>query len=257
VSLEIGKESEHPSRHALTNYHAGELAGSEKDEILAHVAGCPACRRILEQLAEAKASFTKGHDREKFLRAVRSRSAEPETAWWQVLLRPVHLAATAAVMVMAVLVMSLWTPDDNGERMKGADLELGYYVMGPQGPEKAAQGHVLHPGDRIQFRLTAPAGGYVHIVGVDERGNLSVYFPRPDETPEAFPGGAGRPVPGSVILDEVLGRERIFVLVCREPIDRDKLVERLGSVPEGPRSLMEVDRLPLRCEQRDLVLRKE
>jgi hypothetical protein len=256
VSLEIGKESEHPSRHTLTRYHAGETEGSEKGEIYAHVAGCPECRKILEQLEEARAAFFAGHDREAFLDTVRTRAAEPETAWWRFLFRPAHLAAAAAVLVMAVLVATLWMPD-SGERMKGADLELGYYVMGPQGPEKAAPNQVLHPGDRIQFRLTAPAGGYVHIVGVDERGQVSVYFPRPDEAPETFPGGAGRPVPGSVILDEVLGRERVFLLVCPKPLDRDDLAERLGSVPEGSRSLLEVDRLPLQCEQRDLVLRKE
>ncbi len=143
--------------------------------------------------------------------------------------------------------------------MKGKTIELTYFVMEPEGPKVASADRILHPGDRIQFRLTAPAGGFVHIVGIDQDGVVSVYFPLPAKEPEVFPGGSGRPVPGSVILDETLGKERIFVLICSQPIAAEQLIKTVKDVPGGATKLVASDRMPLEleCDQSSLTLLKE
>lgn len=277
MTIEVRKEGEHPSAHTLSRLHAGELSGEEHDRVRAHLDDCAACRSVFESLEQSRAAFDREHDREDFLRRAEEAAWRPRTAaanqtggaWWRILLRPVPLAAAAAVLA-GVLVLVWWSPpaERNGTtRMKGGTLELGYYVMEPGGPVVAGPDRLLHPGDRIQFRLTAPAGGYVHIVGVDEAGAASVYFPLPGTTPEPFPGGAGRPVPGSIVLDETTGRERIFLLICERPIDRSSLARLAG---RHGRALLETERFsglqgtgrpagqdPGRCRQQSLLLHKE
>ncbi|MBW1873222.1 MAG: hypothetical protein JRJ19_14225 [Deltaproteobacteria bacterium] len=205
------------------------------------------------------------HDRRTFLATVQKRAdqsqvSKAQTSWWQALLRPARLAPAAGVIVLLlILVATFWTTDGGDVRMKGKTIELSYFVMEAEGPKVASADRILHPGDRIQFRLTALAGGFVHIVGIDHNGVVSVYFPLPAKEPEAFPGGAGRPVPGSVILDETLGKERIFVLICSQPIVAEQLIKTVKDVPGGTLKLVASDRLPLEleCDQSSLTLFKE
>ena len=258
MSIEIRKEDEHPSGHMLTRYHAGDLPPEDRERIGGHLQDCQSCMVFLEDLEQAKKNFHAANPRDAFLARARVAAAEsPEApAWWNRLLRPAALLAAAAALVVLLLVP--WrSPDEPTERIKGGPIELGYFVMEDSGPVVAAPDRILHPGDRIQFRLTAPAGGFVHVVGIDQSETVSVYYPLPDETVREFPGGAGRPVPGSVILDEILGAEKVFVLICEQPVARDRLLDKLKSVPGGPAQLRQQSQLPLDCRQASLVLHKE
>lgn len=265
MTIEIREEGVHPSAHTLARMHAGELEGAELEQARAHVEQCEACQAFLDELVRTREAFDAGHDRDGFLRRVEASVSAPagrpapDLPWWQRLLRPVPLAAGAALLA-GVLVLVLWTPPrgpGGPDRMKGGELELGYYVMQAGEPVVAGPGHRLEPGDRIQFRLTAPAGGYVHIVGIDQAGTVSVYFPLPGGTRQEFPGGAGRPVPGSVILDDTPGQERVFVLICDAPHERSALMQLAGN---DPRRLLDSRRIPLpswTCRQDSLLLHKE
>jgi hypothetical protein len=264
VSIEIRNDQEHPSRHALTRYHAGELEGTEREKIDSHIGDCPECSRLLAELSRTKEEFEASHDRKAFLAKVTARAGESDgreqsrpDPWWRWLLRPAALAPLAASIILLILAISLLPSNESGERTKGKEIELGFYLLQGDTPRVASENERLHPKDRIQFRLTAPAGGYVHIVGIDEAGMVSVYFPRPGDAPEAFPGGAGRPVPGSVILDDTLGRERVFVLICDRPMGRARLDRQLKKFRDGPRALLDAEELPIDCSQSSLLLTKE
>ncbi len=262
MKLALRHDGLHPSEHALARHCAGEGDEAGQERIQAHLDGCSACARTMQELDDLCREFGERHDRVGFLAAVRERAeeAEDEPAFWRVLFRPAGLAfaAAAAALLVVLLVARPWGPgEESKERIKSVELELGYVVMDRGRPIKAGPERVLHPGDRVQFKLSAPRGGFVHIVGVDMAGRVSVYFPRPGEAPEAYPGGSGRPVPGSVILDATLGRERVFALICATPLDRDKLAGRVRGLADDPRVWIERDRLPVDCRQTSLVLVKE
>jgi hypothetical protein len=267
VSLTIREESGHPSRHTLTRYHALDLDAAERERIALHVGECGACAAVLEALEEEKGNFQATHHRENFLARIRDEASRPgpadetppeeQVVWWRLVFRPAPLLTGLVAVFAAVALLLTAGPDDGPTRMKGASIELGYFVSEAGKPVVAASDRVLHPGDRIQFRLTAPAGGYVHIVGVDERGTVSVYFPPPGSTPDPFPGGAGRPVPGSVILDATLGRERVFALICGTPVEPAELKKTARREEQGARSLLDTSRFPMDCVQTSLMLVKE
>jgi len=259
VTLDFREEGEHPSVYTLTRHHAGDLPEAERQRIAGHLEGCQACAAVLAELVETKKNFQAEISREVFLTRVRVAAEKtPESGgFWRGLLRPAMALAAAAVVALILVLVPWQTNQDPGERLKGGPIELGYYVMEDSGPVVATPGRVLHPGDRIQFRLTAPAGGYVHVVGIDPKNEVTVYFPLPNQAAKAFPGGAGRPVPGSVYLDDTLGEEKVFVLICVEPLSRDMLIGKLTNAPGGPEALRQANRLPLKCRQASLVLRKE
>jgi hypothetical protein len=265
MNLSLPKTGSHPSEFALTRFHAGEGETSERQAIQTHLDDCEPCRQVLEELEGAGAAFSERHDRAGFLAHVRDGAEQPDKgAGWLALLSRGWLAgaAAAAAMLVVVLVLAPWRNDpidqpDSGVRIKADELNLGYMIMEHQEPVVAGADRILHPGNRIQFRLSAPRGGFVHIVSVDAAGQVSVYFPRPGETPEEYPGGSGRPVPGSVILDETLGQERVFALICEAPLSRAKLAERIRRLASDPRLLIDREQLEVDCLQTSLVLVKE
>jgi len=262
VSLRLREEGGHPSRFALDRFAAGEGDAAERAALQAHLDACQACRQTVEGLESFRQDFAQHHDKAGFLADVRDRAAEPERiGFWQAWWRPVMaLSAAAAAVLIVLLVARPWSgpdSDPDGVRIKSDELELGFLVMEQGRPVVAQPGRVVHPGDRIQFRLSAPRGGFVHVVGVDQAGKVSVYYPRPDEASEPYPGGSGRPVPGSVILDATLGRERVFALICERPLGRARLAQRVRAAVADPRIFLDRDRLPVACVQTSLVLVKE
>jgi len=264
VSLDFRKENEHPSHSRLRQYHVGDLGKEERRLTSSHLDECEECVAFLKTLDEEKKAFYADHDRAGFLTKVREGATRPSeigvTApknWLVKMLQPGLLApATAALVLLLIVVLYLPGEEGSSERMKGNEIGLDFLVMENDGPRVAEPGRVLHPGDRIQFRVTAPAGGFIHIVSVDEAGTVSVYFPLPHSRAERYPGGAARPVPGSVILDDTLGRERVFMLLCGEPMQREQLAKAVLTLEGGPKTALETKRLPLECRQLSLLLTK-
>jgi hypothetical protein len=266
--LEFRPDDRHPSRLALERWSVDGCELAERQWLEQHLAECQVCREQVAALVAFRDKFHREHSRAGFLAVVRTRAAEevPGGAgagrrWLAVPIPALVASAAALALVVGLLVWpggeAQQDPTRSPERIKSSELELGLLVQEQGRVVVAEPGRVVHPGDRIQFRLSAPRGGYVHLISVDQAGQVSVYFPGPDETPEAYPGGSGRPVPGSVILDATLGRERVFALICDQPIDRSRLDGLIRSLAAEPGVWLERDRLPIDCVQTSLLLRKE
>ncbi len=254
------RNEEHPSRHLLSRLLAGDLDDKERGTTEKHVSSCSECKDLLVRIKVELESFHTSHNKENFLAQVKELAESTQTkhlAWWQLAWRPAGLLAAAAMIVALMLFSIQHLPEDPDTRMKGSGIELGLFVMEGSEAKITDPSQLRHPGDRIQFHLTAPAGGYLHLLGIDEAGVLSVYFPRPGAAHESYPGGAARPVPGSVILDDTLGRERVFVLICAEAMAPDELLARVRSLSGDPQQLLEAQELDLDCRQASVLITKE
>lgn len=267
MKLSLDSTQDHPTQHTLLSLHAGELEGEEKKQVREHVSGCSTCSAFLQELESFKEQFASTHSREGILASVRQRADKDSvevSSWWSRLFVAPHSLIWSASLVALLMLGLLFIYQNHGDdtdgsytRIKGAEISLSYLVAENGKPVLAKPGRILHPRDRIQFRLTAPRGGYVHIVGVDEAGTVTVYFPLPGVAPELYPGGSARPVPGSIILDDTLGKERVFVLICAGPIPREALVQKVLSAASDPRQWISSQRLPLECQQRSILLHKD
>ena len=260
-----GSGNEHPSAWALERHHTGEGESALRKSIENHLKTCLSCREKLEALKEAGANFEGRMNRAGFLTAVRQgvddRAEEPlskRRIWPWFALAGTALAAMLLWMVIQPPLGVLGGKSSDGIRIKGdSNLQIGFFIEQDGTAELVDPTRVLHPGERIQFALTGPKGGFVHLVGVDEAGLVSVYYPRSDQSQEEFPGGVGRPVPGAVLLDETLGRERIFVLVCDQAMKAAQIKAKVEGLRADVRGLLDEDMLDFDCGQTSLVLHKE
>ena len=260
-----GGKEEHPSAWALECHHAGEGEPALRKGIDDHLETCLGCREKMQALTEARADFEGRMNRAGFLVRVqqgieeaqdKSLSKRPIWPWFAV--AGTALAAMLLWMVLQPQLGTLGGEDSDGIRIKGdLALKLSFFIEENGRAQLADPEKALHPGERIQFALTGPKGGFVHLVGVDEAGLVSVYYPRLDQNKEEFPGGVDRPVPGAVLLDGTLGRERIFVLVCEQAMKAAQIKARVEGLRPDVRGLLDENMLDFDCAQTSLLLHKE
>jgi Putative zinc-finger len=251
----------HPDRFALELHAVGDLDGTERADLEAHLEDCTSCRerlwRIRQELAMAKRAMPETLPVADF-RQRRAREKGRTAAW----------ITAAAGWAAAACVLLVWSPWRGGEtlapppdedtigaatRAKGT---FGISVMRGRGEAMDRLGAVAlcREGDRLQFDPDLPDHGYLQIVNVQDDGQIQAYLP---STPAAE---ASQRLEFSVELDDYVGRERIFFVWSPEPVEagavRSGLLESLALRP-----IEEVDEVPLPsgvvAEQHSVLIYKE
>jgi hypothetical protein len=193
----------------------GEVAPSTAGD---HLRGCEPCRARLEDLrAEA------GQGQVVELASRRRRR-------W-----PVVVAAAGLVAAAAALLLLVRPRDPGGVVAKGQG-GLAMYVRGADGQVARWREGAVHPGDALRFAVTGHGTRFVAVLARDGAGQVSVYFPPGDRAAPVDLDGE-TPLPGSVTLDQVIGRERAVVLVCASPVHLEPLraaFEHAGDLPAPP-----------------------
>ena len=93
----------------------------------------------------------------------------------------------------------------------------------------------LAPGDAVRLIPYAPGHRYVLVVNRDETGRIQVVYPFGGKASAPLPH-PGEPLEGSLILDEVPGREELFALFSPVPLEAPEAVVwlvRHGRTAEG------------------------
>jgi hypothetical protein len=210
----------------LERWTHGELPPSEGDAVQVHVAGCSRCTQALaalqagqrEELPPLRALAPAG----RTAAYVKDQPRRPR------LLRRWTLAAgLGAALAASLLVMVRLVPvSKEGTSLKGSGVGLGMYVQHGGSVRRAEQGEVVTPGDAVRFAVTSPVRAYVAILSVDPRGHASVYFPLGPRAEPVAPG-VESPLPLGTRLDGTVGEERIWALLCTEPVELEPLRAQL------------------------------
>lgn len=232
--------SECLSGYALDKLLAEELDAAASEHVRGHLAGCTACAaRFAEMealqrefLAEPPAALASRRPSRNSLRVVDGgRSAgraagsdEPaRSARRSLMPGPRTMAALAGLAAAAVVAMLAWpasTGDHLGEhagaRTKGA-IAVALHVEHDGRARPAADGARVHPGDILHFSYTASRPGHLAIVSRDGAGTGSIYLSDGDRAAAITPGSEVA-APTSVVLDDVLGGETLYFLMCHEAI---------------------------------------
>ena len=185
----------------------------------AHLAACEKCRARMAELEAERAAF---------------RAAPPP------LRRPAPrrrlgraLGAAAAGLAAAAAFALLLRPEE-GTRAKGGP-SIGVWVEHDGRLRRAQSGERVAPGDFVQLTYSGAAPLYGAILSLDGAGRVSRYFPDEEHAAALAPGSAQR-FPRSTQLDDVLGRETVYALLCREPVALKPLLDALaaGRAPAQP-----------------------
>lgn len=228
TSDDLDSSESHVSDLALDRLMNGELddAGRGPDP-RPHLASCSACAARRDALARSREAF-------RALEAVRERS---HGRMVDRLPRPVAPARRAAIWtaglaaaaVLALVVGRGLAPPRPFLHAKGA-FALEVFVKRASGKVAAlVPSDPVQPGDALAFRASVPSAGFLGVLSIDGAGRVSSYFSGPDGALAPIGAGLRQPLDGSVVLDQVLGRELVIALLCPERRPLGPLAAALGA----------------------------
>jgi hypothetical protein len=208
---------------------AGELDAASGEEVERHARSCARCGRLLNELKRAQVAFSPVLP-EVLVQRVHERQERRVLLAGRTWLAP--LVAAAGLL----LALTLWTTpldvQEAGVRTKGVP-QLTFYVLHDGVVRPGADGEHVQPGDQIQFAYTSPRDAYLAVVSIDAARKVNAYYA---EDGRAAPLGAAshRVLDRSTRLDETLGPETLYVLLCDQAIVVAPLLRALERAPDRP-----------------------
>jgi hypothetical protein len=244
----------------------GRASPDQVTRIEAHSMDCPACATRRAEHAEHVLHFRSN----VFPRTVERLAARQHSGFrWRWMLG-LALPLTACVLLLA-------RSHSGGGGLAGArSPSVNAKTIGIKGPSEVRvfarrnqpataevirvnDGDRLAAGDALRFVLSPTGLPYVLIASIDGAGQANIYYPFHGETSiEVDPEGTVS-VPGSIVLDQAPGPERIFVLHSGKPIRAQTVRDVLAKVAAGGAPMIRgVQRLPIEgTVQSTLLLEKQ
>ena len=185
----------HASELTIDRMLAGELSHDDAAAVRAHAADCTECGGLLETAEAIGRRFAAAPPPLRF--APRRRTA--------------FVGATAALAAALAIVIAMKRGDEPEVRTKGRP-SIGVFVQHGGVLRRAQSGEVVAPGDRLQLVATTERAGWLAIEAVDGTAAHAVYA-----RSQPVPAGRDRPLPFSIIIDNVLGPTTITATFCPRP----------------------------------------
>ena len=164
---------------------AGELSGVEKERTEAHLADCPRCAAVREEIAAEREALRRDVPFPQFAAAVAEKLAHKPQRSFAARWAPV--AAAAGVLLIAGTALVIRPADTERERSKGA-ASAQLFIKDARGVRELAAGEAVAPGARLLLSLQ-PAGRKQAAAVLLEPGEASVIYSGPAVSgtlPEAF-----------------------------------------------------------------------
>lgn len=246
----------HLSAFTVDALLSGALSSADQVTAERHLDGCARCR---DDVAAARAL------REKFtadvlprtLPAVRAR-ARRSTKWIAVV--AAGLAAAAAIALVLHFKAPPAKPDVPEEPYLAIKGSAGMKIVAQHAGTQleVVDGVKLAKGDAIRFVVDPNGLAYLLVASVDGDGQVTVYFPAGGKESGRVEDGHKVELPGSIVLDDARGPERVFALFSREPISAEPVAAALRAIGAGGRdAILRAGTLPVPAEaQRSIVFDK-
>ena len=200
----------------LSRLHCDQLLNGEltdREDLLRHPATCPRCSALLDEHRRERASF-----------ATPLRTPRHVPRW------TIGLASAAAALALWLIVPR---PDEPAPatRSKGKPA-LGFYVKRDGQVRRGGTGEIVFPHDALDFTVSTDHSGFVAILSIDGARHASVYYAA-GATAAAIGAGQDQVLPLSVLLDDVVGPERVVGVFCERAIAVDALARDIDALPDG------------------------
>jgi hypothetical protein len=266
------------SEFALTLYLSAPAA---YPELQGHLECCSRCQQRVAERRQEEEAFLREHPMDQLFqgegetlrplqRKKRPAPQQPVWAFWErwSSLRPLHLAATAAVALLVLSVFwfqpSFLFPSSPTRLVEkgGASLPAAewfrFYFRRNNLVQWATPADTFRPNDEFRFQYRLPQKGYLYLVAFDAKGQLQQLYPPQDRQRRPLsPHKGWRSLPDGVQLDQSPQAERFWVCLAQKPLSRKQMQQALQQ-KLSTNSLENIENLPLPClQQTSLLLRKE
>ncbi len=235
----MGAKDSHLSAFVVDALVSDALAAPEREAAERHVAECARCREDLAEVRALRERFS-AEVLPRTLPNVRARAAaasgRPAAKWAGV--GAACLAVAAAIALAFHFKAPPAVPKTGEEPYLAIKGSAGLKIVAQHGGTQleVVDGVALAKGDAIRFVVEPDGLRHVLVASVDGDGQVTVYYPPGGK--ESGLVGEGRKVelPGSIVLDDARGPERIFALFSKEPIAAEPVIAALRAVGAGGRS---------------------
>jgi len=243
----------HLSHLALERVSGGEL---NEPQITEHLASCIDCARALDHL--------KAHEQAFELCPPSIKKTRPPISVYGSI-----LAAAAGILIFVLVDKpidvstqqigepgSKWTQINDGYRVKGG-LSVEFFLERDNVVTQAVNGTTAHPGDRLGFRVSSNTAGHLMIAAIDGKNMPFLYYPQDSQgRSRAFgPSKDMVTLNQAVVLDDVLGEERLVALFCQEPFSFEELSQKLRATRRGESKNTLL--YPDSCRERTITMTKK
>ncbi len=244
--------SSHLSSLILDRLALGDLGAAEEQAARAHLESCDRCRSDFATLESSRAEHAA--ELPRYLRAIRARM--PQTApanRWRWL-----FAAMVPALAALILVIARPKPPDPELGIKGGATLRAYLRRDGKVLPLKDRDHA-RPGDEMRFVVTSTGQPWLLIASVDSTGKATIYHPYAGDRSAALaPDAVSYEVPGSIVLDDTTGPERLFALFSRSPLTAAEVKTALESIgSRGAPAIRDTQKLTLAADQATLLLEKD
>ncbi|MFT7625787.1 MAG: hypothetical protein ACI9WU_004978, partial [Myxococcota bacterium] len=139
-------------------------------------------------------------------------------------------------------------PGGDGIRLRGSAVTMEVILDDQSHGRILEQNDVVHPGDRIGFRVRARRAGHLLVLGVDDRDTAYPCYPqRPSASAVAFEATDGFVrLEEAIRFDAIPGREKLAAILCDQPFDIQRAARAvLSGLEEAGLDGCAIDRLVL------------
>ncbi len=235
--------SQHLSTFALEAYLLDGEDAKRRTQVESHLRECERCRDAIAELRRLHAEFN-----QELLPSGPpvSSVAVQESPWY----RKATLIAPLLASAAAVALFATWVGDDGLQssptpaiQAKGESTFIVLARRGERVFQLDPQGNDLQPGDALRFVLTTGGAneGYLIVASVDEDNNTNIYFPQEGQDGRISQPGRWE-LPGSVVLDDKSGSERVFALLSKQRLKPEDVRRALTELGRGGASRLQVDK---------------
>lgn len=199
---------------------------------VAHLEACSECRAAAERLRAERDAFLESRPTARFLARVTLRAEELEAArrrswsprrWF--LATGLAAAATGAALFAGLKLSSREPVRFKGD---GAPSFVLFVARGAEPARPLDPAEALRPGDVLRFGVVSPRSAHAVVASIDSAGRFSRYYPAGGEGSAPLDGREYLQIlPGSVVLDDTLGREWIALVISATPVEQRRVEEAL------------------------------
>lgn len=239
-----------PSDLALDAMHLNEAKDSEAAAWMKHIQACQSCEARWALRQDGLAAFP-ALDRDAMVARLHQLTAQIKApaapSFWQqvrsVFAQPAVFGTSMAMF--AIVMMLVVTPepgpltdtDTTSVRPKGPGFTV--FRNANDAIEILADGGSVQVGDKLRFKVNPQDGTEVMVVGQEATGKLYLAYPL-DGTEASKPSTASQEgiLPGTIALDQSLGREKLYLIACEQPFGLSNIqaVDDKLNVPQGCRT---------------------
>ena len=147
------------------------------------------------------------------------------------------LAAACATALMVIAARpALVVPVAPAIRFKGEAALLQTYVRRGAETRVLRSGEALYAGDQLAFKYTLAQPRHCLLLGIDDAGTITRYFPEATLAPVAVLPAGVRTLPIGIELDAHKGQERLVALFSETPLDEQRVRSALSAAFRAARA---------------------